>query len=99
MKQRNLDWLRRGIRTFLQAFVGVLSATLIPVLYDIVKAAGESGGDLVKIDVNLIGNILIAATVAGIIALISMAQNALEDNTSFPAILKDKPSTGQNPVP
>lgn len=31
--------------------------------------------------------------------LVTVAQNLLEDNTAFPAILKAPPSSGQNPVP
>lgn len=99
MEARNLDWLRRGVRTFVQAFIGVMATTMVPILYDLIQAAGEADGELVKIDVNLLGNVLISAVVAGIIALISMGQNWAEDNTRLPAVLKAKPSTGQNPVP
>ena len=94
------DALRRALRTFLQAFVGTLVIMLVPFLTDLVQAAGETDGDIVKIDVNLLGNILIAAVVSGVIALISFAQNALEDNVAaVPAILKAPASEGQNPVP
>ncbi len=31
--------------------------------------------------------------------IVALAQNALEDNTSFPALLKSPPSAGQNPTP
>ena len=75
------DALRRALRTFLQAFVGTLAVMLVPFLLDLMKAAGESDGELVAIDVNFLGNVAIAATVAGIIALISWAQNALEQTT------------------
>ena len=93
------DALRRALRTFIQAFVGTLSVMLVPFLYDLVKAAGESDGQLVRIDVNFLGNVAIAATISGIIALISWAQNALEDKTAIPAVLKAPASEGQNPVP
>lgn len=93
------DALRRALRTFFQAFVGTLSVMLVPFLYDLVKAAGEADGQLVRIDVNFLGNVAIAAIVAGIIALISWAQNELEDKTGMPAIMKAPASEGQNPVP
>ena len=94
------DSLRRAIRTFLQAFVGTLVIMLVPFLTDLIKSAGESDGRLVAIDVNFLGNVAIAATVAGVIALISWAQNALEDNVAaVPAILKAPASEGANPVP
>ena len=79
--------------------MGTLSVMLVPFLYDLVKAAGESDGQLVRIDVNFLGNVAIAATISGIIALISWAQNALEDKTAIPAVLKAPASEGQNPVP
>lgn len=93
------DAIRRALRTFLQAFVGTLGVMLVPWGYDLIKAAGEADGRLVAIDVNFLGNVAIAATVAGIIALISWAQNALEDHSKVPAILKAPASEGQNPAP
>jgi TRAP-type C4-dicarboxylate transport system permease small subunit len=93
------DALRRAIRTFLQAFVGTLSLLLIPFLSDIAKSAGEADKGIVEISTDALGNILIAAVVAGVIALISFVQNELEDKTNMPAILKAPASSGQNPAP
>jgi TRAP-type C4-dicarboxylate transport system permease small subunit len=75
------DKFRRTLRTFFQAFVGTLSTMAIPVLYDIMKAAGEADGETVRVNVNFLGYILIACVVAGVISLITFAQNALEDTT------------------
>jgi TRAP-type C4-dicarboxylate transport system permease small subunit len=81
------DSLRRALRTFLQAFIGTFSALAIPVLWKIIDLAGSSEG-LVRIDVTLIGNALIAGCIAGIIALVSYVQNLLEDKTAIPKLLK-----------
>ena len=91
------DAIRRAIRTFLQAFVGTLAALAIPALTDLVRSIGNA--EPYEIDFAFWQGVGIAATLAGIIALISWAQNQLEDHTSTPAILKAPPSTGQNPVP
>lgn len=80
------DALRRAARTFGQAFVGVLALTAIPVLRDIVQAA--VGGGEIKIDLNAWQNIALAALAGGFIALISWAQNMLEDKGKLPAVLK-----------
>lgn len=93
------DALRRALRTFLQAFVGTLALLLIPFLSNLATSAGEVDGGIVDISTDALGNILIAATVAGVIALISWAQNELEDKTNMPAILKAPASSGQNPAP
>lgn len=41
----------------------------------------------------------ISAAFAGLVALLTFAQNALEDTTPVPAIWKAPPSAGENPVP
>lgn len=83
------DAVRRAVRTFLQGFVGVLALIAIPALNDLVTAVGN-GGD-VELDVNLWQGIVIAAIAGGVIALVSWAQNELENKTSVPAVLKEKP--------
>ena len=84
------DALRRAIRTFFQGFVGVLALIAVPVLNDMVSAVGD-GNDVV-LDVNVWQGILVAAIAGGAVALISYGQNALENKTSVPAPLKDKPT-------
>ena len=87
------DWLRRGIRTFLQASVGVfLSLMVTPHL------PGALGGDAVP-ERGVFTSALIAAGWSGVIAVLTALHNALEDNTAFPAILKAPASSGQNPEP
>lgn len=75
------DRLKRTLRTFAQAFFGTLATLGIPILYNLMQEAGKAGGDIVKIDVNVWGNILIACVVAGVISVITFVQNALEDQT------------------
>lgn len=42
---------------------------------------------------------LVFAASAAAVALVSFVQNALEDNTNFPALLKAPASDGENPLP
>lgn len=80
------DSLRRALRTFLQGFVGTFLAL----------NTGLGG------QVPSLGGLKAAATAAlwaGVIAVLSWAQNALEDSTPVPALLKAPPSSGENPVP
>lgn len=72
------DAFNRAIRTFLQSFLGVLLATWM--------ALNLAPGELP--DTDTAKRVLIAATVAGVIALVSWVQNTLENNTSFPTFLK-----------
>ena len=98
MQSRNLDWLRRAVRTFAQGFVGVLLITAVPALNDIVTGVGSGG--VAVIDVPFWRNVGIAAVAGGAVALISGVQNWAEDNVpGIPAPLKAQPSAGENPVP
>lgn len=82
------DALRRAIRTFVQAFLGsIISSGVL--------SAMSTGG---VVDLSVLGKAAAAAIVAGIIALVTFLQNFLEDNTSFPAVLKARASDGANPV-
>jgi len=85
------DALRRGIRSFFQAFVGVVVIQLGAVAFDV------SQGNWVP-DVNWLKRVGIAASVAGAVALFSWLQNALEDNGAIPSIGKATASSGSNPV-
>ena len=97
MESRGLDWVRRGIRSFLQGFIGVLLITAVPALNDLVTSVGSGG--VATIDVPFWRNVGIAAVAGGAISLIACVQNFLEDKTPMPALLKSKPNAGQNPVP
>ncbi|HAM57619.1 MAG TPA: hypothetical protein DCQ64_20280 [Candidatus Rokubacteria bacterium] len=72
------DALKRATRTFVQSFVGTLLATWM--------ALNLSPGTLP--DTDTAKRVLIAATVAGVIALLSWTQNALEDAGAVPKVLK-----------
>lgn len=63
------DALSRALRTFLQAFLGVLLTAWV--------GLSLAPGDLPTWDV--MQRVLIAATVAGVIALLTAIQNILED--------------------
>ena len=65
------DPLVRGIRTFLQAFLGVFIA---------LSTSGAMGIDSVR-DIEVLKRATIAAAWAGIVAVVSFAQNALEETT------------------
>lgn len=71
--------LKRAIRTFAQGFIGVLALVAIPQLNAMVQAV--VGGDAIELHIDVWQGIVIAAIAGGAIALISWAQNALEDKT------------------
>lgn len=70
------DYVRRPIRTFVQAFVGIFSVVLIGVLATF-QAAPEA------VDLTDVGNVLlaglVAAALAGAVAVASFVQNAIEE--------------------
>lgn len=70
------DALIRGLRTFLQAFLGVFLA---------ISTSGMVGPDSLP-DIDVLKRAAIAAGWAGIVALISFAQNALENATGRAAL-------------
>ena len=65
------DAVVRGVRTFLQAFLGVFLA---------LSTSGAMGLDAVP-DIEVLKRAAIAAAWAGIVALVSFTQNALEETT------------------
>lgn len=73
------DAIRRAARTFAQGFVAVLALIAIPVGQNLIQTVAGGGG--LEIDVNVWGAIGVAAVVGGGIAVVSWAQNALEDKT------------------
>jgi hypothetical protein len=83
------DWLRRAIRTFAQAFLGVM----ITQWGTLALKPGEIP------DESVLRSLVIAGIVAGIVAVVTATHNALEDHAGLPALLKSPPSPGQQPVP
>ena len=79
------DALKRAIRTFLQGFVATLALLAIPLGQSVIQTV--AGGGQLELDLNVWGAVGFAAVIGGGIALISWAQNALEDKTGK-AILK-----------
>jgi hypothetical protein len=91
------DAIRRALRTFLQAFVGTFVLVAVPWATNIVTAIVNAKPYELNFDV--LQSAGLAAVFAGAIALVSWVQNALEDRTAMPAIIKAPASEGQNPVP
>ena len=85
------DAARRALRTFLQAFIGVILAQIGAI------AINAQKGEYV-LDIEWIKRVGISAFVAGVIALITWLQNYLEDNTNFPSMMKASASSGANPI-
>jgi hypothetical protein len=79
------------LRTFVQAFTGVILAQVGAIAVD------AQQGKYV-LDIDWLKRILISALVAGIIALVTFAQNWSEDAGVVPSVLKAKASSGADPV-
>lgn len=79
------DALKRAIRTFLQGFVATLALLAIPLGQSVIQTV--AGGGQLELDLNVWGAVGVAAVIGGGIALISWAQNALEEKTGK-AVLK-----------
>ena len=67
-----------ALKTFLQAFLAILALLAIPVLTSWADTAGN--GDRIVIDLDFWLQVLIAATGAGLAALISFAWNWSKSN-------------------
>lgn len=74
---------KRAIRTFFQAFLGSIITS------GVLSATSESG----VVDWSALHKVAVAAGAAGIIALITFIQNALEDSGTIPALLKQPNNT------
>jgi len=72
------DPLVRGVRTFLQAFLGVFLA---------ISTSGMVGPDSLP-DLDVLKRAAIAAAWAGVVAVISFTQNVLEDATGRAVLYK-----------
>ena len=70
------DAVVRGVRTFLQAFLGVFIA---------ISTSGAMGFDTVP-DVDVLKRAAWVAAWAGVVALVSFVQNALEDVTGHASL-------------
>lgn len=98
MQALHYDWIRRGIRTFFQAFLGSVILLGFPIMTSFINAV-NSGQDA-DLDLGVWKRILLAAVFSGVIALVTMLHNVLEDNVpAVPALLKGKASSGESPVP
>lgn len=87
------DFLRRAIRTFLDAAISTfLLLVSLPQFVDTV------GGQPIP-KFSALESLVVATCWSGVIATLNFAKNALEDNTSFPALLKSPSNDGVNPTP
>lgn len=76
------DWLRRAVRTFLDAFIVTAGVLLIPPLMKLVSDITESGGTGdIDFDLSVFGKLLFAATLSALIALFNGFKNRTEDAT------------------
>lgn len=71
------DVLIRAGRTFVQGFIGILALIAVPVLNDLVQTVAAGG--VVEIDVNVWQSIGIAGIAGGVVALIALGQNWIEE--------------------
>jgi hypothetical protein len=85
------DALRRALRTFVQSFTGVILAQVGAIAID------AQQGKYV-LDIDWIKRILVSALVAGVIALLTFAQNWAEDAGAIPAVGKAVASSGADPA-
>jgi hypothetical protein len=82
------DAVRRALRTFVQAFTG-------SILTSGVLGAVADGA---AVDLSIFQKTGVSALAAGVIALLTYVQNALEDNGAIPAVLKAQASSGAEPA-
>jgi hypothetical protein len=81
--------LQRATRTFLQAFVGSLAGA------NLLALSNTEG----VVDWSEARKVVLAAFMAGVVAVVSFAHNALEDGTALPALLKPQPEAPIPPAP
>lgn len=80
------DALKRAARTFVQGAVGIFALAAIGPLNALITGVVSGGGSDVTIDLNLWRNIGLACLAGGVIALVSLLQNAVEDKTGKTAL-------------
>jgi len=85
------DALRRGIRTFVQAFTGTILFQLAAVMLDI------SQGNWVP-DLDFLKRLALSAMISGVVSIVSFLQNWAEDSGAVPSVLKATASPGADPV-
>lgn len=71
------DAIRRGLRTFVQSFLGTVLTS------GILSAVGEAG----VVDWAIAKKVGVSALAAGVIGLVSFIQNALEDSGAVPEVI------------
>lgn len=85
------DALRRALRTFVQAFTGVLVLQAAGIAVDVGKGTWDP-------DIRWLQRVLLSALAAGVIALITWIHNWAEDAGAIPAVGKAMASSGADPV-
>lgn len=88
MAQPLRDAAYRAVRTFVQAWIG----SFLLLIAGVPLAPGTIP------DLDWVRRVALASAWAAFIALLSWAQNLLENSTSMPALLKPAPPA-QNPLP
>lgn len=88
MPQPLRDALYRAVRTFIQAWIG----SFLLLIAGVPLAPGTVP------DLDWVKRVVLASAWAALIALLSWAQNVLENSTGMPALLKPAPPAN-NPVP
>jgi hypothetical protein len=80
------DWMRRGLRTFLQAFLASLVALWLTGSFSTIdEATGATVPNWASLD-----TLVIAAGTAGLVSLVAFIQNLLEDKTGSEGIIVKK---------
>lgn len=79
----------RALYTFLHAFFGVLAVVLIPWLTDLVVQLTDEAGGHVEIDTTFLSNVVLAALISGVIALITFGHALLEELEPRTRIIKE----------
>ena len=75
------DSIVRGLRTFVQGFIGILVLSAVPVLNGIVTDVVSGNGNRITVDLDIWRNIALAGIAGGTIALIAYVQNLFEDKS------------------
>ena len=85
------DPVRRALCTFAQTFVGLFLISVAGWLATVVTWAQCTTACTAFPDLTPLGKAAVAAFGAAAVAAVSFVQNYLEDHTSVPTVLKDKP--------
>jgi hypothetical protein len=89
LKLRKAPWFRRSVRTFLQAFVGLLIPGVLGFLHGLTDWAGSHGQTPFP-DAGSLAYLAVSAIVAGVIAVVTGIWTKAED-VSGHALLRTLP--------